>query len=557
MLIDDLREIQARHGYLPDAELKSLSERKGIPLYEIHGVAGFYPHFRQEPPPAASLRVCTDLSCHLHGACDVLETLRESVRYAGLDQWEVSGVSCLGQCDGAPAVSINGRSYRSMTGERLGRYVSRLAADGEIARQPARRTVNPGCIDPYEHPLAAESLKQWVSCGDAEGLVQAIKDSGLRGMGGAGFPTGVKWDLVRKTASGVKYAICNADESEPGTFKDREILYHYPHLVVEGLILGGLAVGADQGYLFLRHEYDREREVLERTIKAFYSAGYLGDGVLDSAHSFHLEIFDSPGGYICGEETALLEAMEGKRAEPRNKPPFPGTHGLHGRPTLLNNVETFAWVPAILRRGADWFRSQGVNGAVGRKYVALSGHVNRPGVYEIPLGTRVCDLIRDYGGGIAGGRELMAFSPGGTSSGFLPASMADISLDFKPLADAGSMLGSGAVIALAEGSDMVDLARNAVSFFRNESCGKCVPCRTGTEQLVRLLDTVLEGDVRPDALEPVADVAEAMELTSICGLGQAAALPLTSVLRHFPSAFPSRGCQPAGHGKKTGDGPDA
>ena len=328
MLIDDLREIQARHGYLPDAELKSLSERKGIPLYEIHGVAGFYPHFRQEPPPAASLRVCTDLSCHLHGACDVLETLRESVRYAGLDQWEVSGVSCLGQCDGAPAVSINGRSYRSMTGERLGRYVSRLAADGKIARQPARRTVNPGCIDPYEHPLAAESLKQWVSCGDAEGLVQTIKDSGLRGMGGAGFPTGVKWDLVRKTASGVKYAICNADESEPGTFKDREILYHYPHLVVEGLILGGLAVGADQGYLFLRHEYDREREVLERTIKAFYSAGYLGDGVLDSAHSFHLEIFDSPGGYICGEETALLEAMEGKRAEPRNKPPFPGTHGL-------------------------------------------------------------------------------------------------------------------------------------------------------------------------------------------------------------------------------------
>ncbi|MCY3714641.1 MAG: NADH-quinone oxidoreductase subunit NuoF [Gemmatimonadetes bacterium] len=557
MLIDELRAIQARHGFLPEEELKSLSEHKGIPLYEVHGVASFYPHFRLEPPPAASLRVCTDLSCHLHGACDVLETLRESVHYAGLDQWEVSGVSCLGQCDGAPAISINGRSYRSMTGERLGRYVSRLAADGKIARQPVRRTISPGCIDPNEHPLAAESLKQWVSCGDAEVLVQTIKDSGLRGMGGAGFPTGVKWDLVRKTASGVKYAICNADESEPGTFKDREILYHYPHLVVEGLILGGLAVGADQGYLFLRHEYDREREVLERTIKAFYSAGYLGDGVLDSVHSFDLEIFDSPGGYICGEETALLEAMEGKRAEPRNKPPFPGTHGLHGQPTLINNVETFAWVPAILRRGADWFQSQGVNGAVGRKYVSLSGHVNRPGVYEIPLGTRVCDLIRDYGDGVAGGRELLAFSPGGTSSGFLPASMADIPLDFQSLADAGSMLGSGAVIVLAEGTDMVDLARNAVSFFRNESCGKCVPCRTGTEHLVGLLDTILEGDARPDALETVADVAEAMELTSICGLGQAAALPLTSVLRHFPEAFASRGCRPEAHGEYIGGGSDA
>ena len=539
MLIDDLRKIQARHGYLPDEELKSLSERKGIPLYEAHGVASFYPHFRLEPPPEATLRVCTDLSCHLHGACDVLETLRETVDYAGLDQWEVSGTSCLGQCDGAPAVSINDGSYRSMSVDRLSGFVARLADNGKIGRQPFRRRINPGLIDPYDHPLAAGSLKQWVSGGDADRLVQTIKDSGLRGMGGAGFPAGVKWDLVRKTESEVKFAICNADESEPGTFKDREILYHYPHLVIEGVILGGLAVGANRGYLFLRHEYDREREVLEQTIRAFYSSGYLGDGILNSDRSFHLEIFDSPGGYICGEETALLEAMEGKRAEPRNKPPYPGTHGLHGRPTLINNVETFAWVPAIIQRGADWFRSQGTNGASGRKYIALSGHVERPGVYEIPLGTRVCDLIRDYGGGVSGGRKLKAFAPGGTSSGFLPASMAEIPLDFKPLADAGSMLGSGAVIVLAEGTDIVDLARNAVTFFRNESCGKCVPCRTGTEHLVRMLDAVLEGKGRSDTLDPVADTAEAMELTSICGLGQAAALPLTSALRYFPDEFES------------------
>ncbi len=537
MLIDDLREIQARHGYLPEEELKSLSERKGIPLYEAHGVASFYPHFRLEPPPAATLRVCTDLTCHLHGACDLLETLRETVDYAGLENWKVSGVSCLGQCDGAPAVSINDRSYRSMSPDRLSNYVARLAEDGRVARQPTRRRAYTGLIDPYGHPLAAESLKAWISDGNSDRILQTLKDSGLCGMGGAGFPTGVKWDLVRKAESEVKYAICNADESEPGTFKDREILYHYPHLVVEGLILGGLVAGANQGYLYLRHEYDREREVLEKTIRAFYSAGYLGDGVLNSEHSFHLEIFDSPGGYICGEETALLEAMEGKRAEPRNKPPFPGTHGLHGRPTLINNVETFAWVPAILRRGAEWFRSQGINGAAGRKYISLSGHVNRPGVYEIPLGTRVRDLIDNEGGGVSGGRKLKAFSPGGTSSGFLPASLADIPLDFKPLADAGSMLGSGAVIVLAEGTDMVDLALNAVTFFRNESCGKCVPCRTGTEHLVQLLEKVLEGNGRSDMLAPVKDVAEAMELSSICGLGQAAALPLTSARRHFPEEF--------------------
>ncbi len=551
MLIDDLREIQARHGYLPEAELKSLSERKGVPLYEAHGVASFYPHFRLKPPPGATLRVCTDLSCHLHGACDVLETLRETARYAGLDDWEVSGVSCLGQCDGAPAVSINDRSYRSMSEERLGRFVARLATEGKLARQPLRRRANRGLIDPYVHPRAAESLRQWVEDGDADRIVQAVKDSGLCGMGGAGFPTGVKWDLVRKTKSEVKYAICNADESEPGTFKDREILFHYPHLVIEGLTLGGLAVGASRGYLFLRHEYDREREALEKTIRAFYASGYLGDGILNSEHSFHLEIFDSPGGYICGEETALLEAMEGKRAEPRNKPPFPGTHGLHGRPTLINNVETFAWVPAILQRGADWFRSQGINGAAGRKYIALSGHVNRPGVYEIPLGTRVCDLIDNEGGGVSGGRRLKAFSPGGASSGFLPASMADIPLDFKPLADAGSMLGSGAVIVLAEGSDMADLARNAVTFFRNESCGKCVPCRTGTERLVRMLDVVLEGSDRSETMEPVEDVAEAMELSSICGLGQAAALPLTSALRYFPDEFKSR-CRHGANGPAAG-----
>ena len=546
MLIEDLREIQARRGYLPEDELISLSERKGIPLYEIQGVASFYPHFRFEPPPKATLRVCTDLSCHLHGACDVLEMLRETVEYAGLDNWEISGVSCLGQCDGAPAISINDRSYRAMSPDRLGNYVARLAEEGKIARQPTRRRLNQGQIDPYDHPLAAESLRKWISSGNSDRIVEVLKASGLCGMGGAGFPTGVKWELVRKTDSEVKYAICNGDESEPGTFKDREILYHYPHLVIEGLILGGLVVGANRGYLYLRHEYDREREVLEKTIRAFYSAGYLGDGVLNSEHAFHLEIFDSPGGYICGEETALLEAMEGKRAEPRNKPPFPGTHGLHGRPTLINNVETFAWVPAILRRGAEWFRGLGINGAAGGKYIALSGHVNWPGVYEIPLGTRVRDLIDNEGGGVSGGRKLKAFSPGGPSSGFLPASMADIPLDFKSLSDAGSMLGSGAVIVLAEGTDMVDIARNTVTFFRNESCGKCVPCRTGTVHLVQLLDRVLEGNGRPDTLAPVKDVAEAMELSSICGLGQAAALPLTSARRHFPEAFETLCRQGAG-----------
>lgn len=538
MLIEDLREIQSRYGYLPEEELKNLSESKGIPLYELNSVASFYPHFNLRPPCDYTLRVCTDLSCHLHGASDVLENLRETVDYAGLEDWEVTGVSCLGQCDGAPAISINNRCYRKMSGDRLGQFVTRLAADGKLNRQPFKRLIKRGQIDPYDDQiLNVGSLKEWAVDEDGSRIIQVIKDSTLCGMGGAGFPTGVKWELVSKAESEVKYVICNADESEPGTFKDREILYHYPHLVIEGIILGGLVVGARQGFIFLRHEYDREREVLARTIKKYYSLGYLGDNILNTKRAFHLKIFDSPGGYICGEETALLEAMEGKRAEPRNKPPFPGTHGLYGQPTLINNVETFAWVSSILQRGSEWFKTQGTNGAAGLKYIALSGHVEKPGVYEIQLGTRICDIIDEYGGGISGGRQLKAFSPGGISSGFLPASMADICFDFRSLSKIGSMLGSGGLIVVAEGSDMVDLALNAVTFFRNESCGKCIPCRTGTDHLVQMLDVVREGGAASELLEPVEDLAEAMRLTSICGLGQTAALPLISALKYFPDEF--------------------
>jgi formate dehydrogenase/NADH-quinone oxidoreductase subunit F len=556
MLIDDLKAIQHRHGYLPAEELRTLSERTRTPLYAIHGVASFYPHFRLDPPPRVQIRVCRDLSCHLHGACALLDTLTETVERAGLDGWDVQPVSCLGQCDGAPAVSINDRSYARVTLDRLAGYVEALAAGRPLRRQPLRRGVRPAQIDPYtdcglpsadcgmkqqviadQGPGVAspcEAVRQLLRDRDPDRVIAALKESGLRGMGGAGFPAGVKWALVRQTEGSVRYVVCNADESEPGTCKDRELLRTVPYLILEGMIVAGLVVGAARGYVFLRHEYDREREVLDRAIRRFYREGVLGEDVCGSGQAFHLEIFDSPGGYICGEETALLEAMEGKRAEPRNKPPFPGTHGLHGKPTLINNVETFAWIPAILLRGGAWFKSQGVNGAAGLKYIALSGHVRRPGVYEIPLGTTVRHLIEQCGGGIQDGRRLKAFMPGGASSGFLPASMADIPLDFAPLAKAGSMLGSGAVVAIAEGADMVDLARNVMTFFRNESCGKCVPCRTGTEQLVRMLDRVLDGDGDTALLDPVPDLAETMALTSICGLGQAASLPVTSMLKHFP-----------------------
>jgi NADH:ubiquinone oxidoreductase subunit F (NADH-binding)/NADH:ubiquinone oxidoreductase subunit E len=534
MLIDALKTIQKQHGYLPENELKAYSERAKIPMYEIHGVASFYPHFRLVPPSEVRIQVCTDMSCHLNGACNVFDSLTETLGYAGIEGWDIQPVSCLGQCDGAPAVAINDQSYTHMTEDKLADYIIKLAEGRTIRKQANKKRTKSKHIDPYPEPLSATALKDFLATTDKNHIIETLKESGIRGMGGAGFPTGVKWDLVRQTSDEVKYVVCNADESEPGTFKDRELLRIGSHLVIEGMILGALVIGAKQGYIFLRHEYNREREIIDQTIRQFYNAGLLGNDISGSGFTFDLEIFDSPGGYICGEETALLEAMEGKRAEPRNKPPFPGTHGLHGKPTLINNVETFAWIPAIMKHGGPWFKNQGVNGAAGLKYFALSGHVKKPGVYEIPLGTTVRDLIQKYGGGISGGRTLKAFAPGGASSGFLPASMAKIPLDFKPLADAGSMLGSGAVVVVAEDTDMVDLARNVITFFRNESCGKCVPCRTGTDHLVRMLDQVIDGAAHPNTLAPVSDVAEAMSLTSICGLGQAASVPVTSVLKHFP-----------------------
>jgi formate dehydrogenase beta subunit len=378
-------------------------------------------------------------------------------------------------------------------------------------------------IDPYPPDERYTALRGLEGDAAAEAAIAALKTAGLRGMGGAGFPTGAKWQMVRDAIGAPKYVVCNADESEPGTFKDRQILEEAPHLVLEGMGLAARIIGATEAILFLRHEYGRAREAVERELPAYHQV----------PGAIPLRIFLSPGGYICGEETALLEALESRRAEPRNKPPFPGTHGLYGRPTLINNVETFAWAPAILARGGDWFRDQGLNGAHGLKVMALSGDVKRPGVYEIALGLPARELIDRYGGGPSGG-PLKAFCPGGASAGFLPASLLDTPLEFNGLAKLGSMLGSGAVVAIGPDRCMLDLAWNLCRFFRNESCGKCVPCRSGSEKLVGLLERFRIGQGLPEDVALIEELAEAMRLTSICGLGQVAPAPFISALQHFP-----------------------
>jgi NADH:ubiquinone oxidoreductase subunit F (NADH-binding)/NADH:ubiquinone oxidoreductase subunit E len=537
VIFDELRAIQRRYRYLPKAELESLSQRSQIPLYQIHSVASFYPHFHLAPPSRAEILVCADMSCRLNGACALRAEL--AARFAGTraEDVQIKDVSCLGRCDRAPAVAVNDAIFDGVSAEQV-EQLARRAARGEEFHAEHPEVARMICAsDPYGENEKYGAVRRLLTTRDFDGVLAALQAAELRGLGGAGFPTSMKWDLVRKQADPEKCVVCNADESEPGTIKDRFILSHLPHLVVEGMMIAGLVTGAKKGILYIRHEYPLQEEIFGEELRRCVNAGLLGKRILGSELDFTLEVFVSPGGYICGEESALLEAIEGHRAEPRNKPPFPGQLGLWQKPTVINNVETFANVPQILARGAEWYKAAGVGGSRGLKFVGVSGHVMRPGVYEVPMGTAMGDVIYGNAGGIRGGRALKAFAPSGPSSGYLPASMADVRLDFKALAEVGSMLGSGAIVVCDETTCMLDMALTAVKFYRNESCGKCVPCRMGSQKMVELLSRWTQGNLSEAAyradLALLEELAQAMSLTSICGLGQIAPAPIQSVLKHF------------------------
>jgi formate dehydrogenase beta subunit len=528
-LIPSLNAIQREHGWLPREELTRLSRDTRRPLYEIEGLVSFYPHFRTAAPPKVEVTVCRDLTCWLHGADEQIAAIHE--RYGDGVEIEVREVSCIGRCDIAPAATVEERPVRAAEVP----DAVRSALDGD--EPPARAKTPPRSWpnDPYagSDPGERYATVKAMLAGHlaAEDAIQTIKESGLKGMGGAGFPTGAKWEIVAGQAAEPKYVICNADESEPGTFKDRQILAEQPHLVIEGMLVGMIVVGAEQGWVFIRHEYGLEEAEIRAELDAARAAGLLGEDVLGSGLRLDIEVFTSPGGYILGEESALIECMEGHRGEPRNKPPFPGTNGLWGKPTLMNSVETLAAVPIILQRGAQWWKDQGVNGGVGLKFFAISGDIAHPDVYCVPMGTTARELI-ELAGGLPEGVQLGGFQPGGASSNFLGPDRLDVPLDFKPLAEAGSMLGSGAVVVMGEGTNLLAAATNVLRFFRNESCGKCVPCRVGSHKAHRILTEALERGADADAIDDRIDrLEETVRLTSICGLGQVALGPVMSVLR--------------------------
>ncbi|MCE9605164.1 MAG: NAD(P)H-dependent oxidoreductase subunit E [Planctomycetia bacterium] len=569
MIVQELHKIQQRHGFLPKDELHELSHRLGTPLYRLNEVASFFPHFRLEPGPKVEVLVCHDMACHLRGGELMREELQRQFPEGSRDV-AVRPVSCLGRCDRAVAATVNGRLYVNCDAARLADTAKAIAAGTKPAHDrddsQARHAPQPWLCDVYQGKPEYRAARAFLANADADGFAAQLKDSDLRGMGGAGVPAHQKWTDVRNTAGDQKFIVCNADESEPTTFKDRELLLRTPHLIVEGMILAGLFTGATRGYVYVRHEYHEQIEAVQHEIDRAEALGACGANVFNSGRPFFLEVFESPGGYICGEQSALIEAMEDRRAQPRNKPPQLETNGLYDKPTLVSNVETFAWVPSIAIHGGAWYRDLGRPGCRGARFFSICGDVRKPGAYEVPCGITLGELIDDFAGGMAGKLKAVALS--GPSGGFVPATLPlaelsrgwqeklpksfvektlatklptydirDFPLDLQCSRDMGLMLGAGMMV-YAEGSNMLDHALNCLEFFRNESCGKCVPCRIGTQKMVEIAASFRNqaaSRAKPASWEPViADLAQAMELTSICGLGVVAPKPLTSVLKYFP-----------------------
>jgi NADH:ubiquinone oxidoreductase subunit F (NADH-binding) len=397
--------------------------------------------------------------------------------------------------------------------------------------------LDPEDIDGYIAAGGYGALRDILANRAPEDVINEIKGSGIRGRGGAGFPTGVKWDLARKSKGEVKYIICNADEGDPGAFMDRAVIEGNPHSVIEGMLIGAYAIGARHGYVYIRAEYPLAVERLKLALGQARERQFLGTGILGTDFAFDIEIKLGAGAFVCGEETALIASIEGKRGTPRPRPPYPAEFGLWGKPTLINNVETFANVPPILRRGGAWFAGIGTEHSKGTKVFALAGRVNNSGVIEVPMGMTLREIVFEIGGGIPDGARVKAVQTGGPSGGCIPEADLDIPVDYDSLAQAGSIMGSGGMVVMDDTSCMVDVAKFFMDFCRQESCGKCVPCRVGTVQMHDLLHRITGGAATADDMSLLEELCDLVKHTSLCGLGQAAPNPVLSTLRHFRDEY--------------------
>lgn len=517
----------------------------------------------------ANLMICAGTGCVASGSLKIKEALEQEIKKRGLDE-ELKTVltGCNGFCAQGPIMAVlpDDIFYEALKPEDIPHLVEEHFLKGRpvkklMYKEPEKKIEvpfmkdipffkhqilrvlrNKGLIDPENieeyiardgYMSAAKALTEMTPAK----IIKVIKDSGLRGRGGAGFPTGLKWEFCSKEESDVKYVLCNGDEGDPGAFMDRSVMEADPHSIIEGMIISARAIGAHQGYIYVRAEYPLAVERLKKAIAQCYERGLLGKNILHSGFDFDLDIYLGAGAFVCGEETALIHSIEGKRGMPRSRPPFPVHKGLHDKPTVLNNVETFANISPIILNGADWFRSLGTEKSTGTKVFALTGAVNNVGLVEVPMGIPLRTIIYDIGGGMIKGRTFKAVQTGGPSGGCIPAELVDINVDYESLAKVGSIVGSGGMVVLDDTNCMVSVAKFFLEFTQDESCGKCVPCRIGTKRLLEILDRITEGKGRDSDIELLQDLSSDIKTSSLCGLGQTAPNPVLSTIKYFRDEY--------------------
>ena len=575
-LLHALYLAQGQQGYISANVTRHVADVLGCTTADVEDVVSYYAMFHRTPVGTYVLQVCRTLSCALAGAERVIETLEETlgIRAGQTDptgMFTIQAMECLGACDRAPVMMVNNEHWHeSLAPEEAGPLVDRMKTEGlqalngchlqvEERRDWQGKTttpVRPKAMPDYEpvltkyaftpggftlehylqHQRGYEGLKKALTM-TPDAVIEDVKTSGLRGRGGAGFPTGLKWQFVDKKSPKPKFIVCNADESEPGTFKDHLLMERNPHLLVEGCLIGCYAIGSKAAYIYIRGEFYHLFPAMERAIEDARKAGFLGKNILGSGFDCEVYLHRGAGAYEAGEETALLESLEGKRAQPRFKPPFPASHGAWGCPTAVNNVETLCNVPLVMTRGAEWFAALGPEKNGGPKLFCVSGAVKRPGVFEAPMTVTLRELIFDYAGGPLDGRTLKAVIPGGSSVPILMPDQLDIPASFDDVAKAGSLLGSAAIMALDDTTDMVWLAENLLHFYRHESCGKCTPCREGTDWLYRLLHRMIAGQSSEKDIALLESVATQINGKTLCAFGDAAATPVLTTLKWFRPEF--------------------
>ncbi len=560
-LVPMLLYTQDEYGYISDDMIAEIARRLDLNTLQVTETLVYYSMLRQKPTGKHHIQICTNVSCMLRGGNQLFEHAKRKLEIGHKEMtadgvFSLEEVECIGACTGGPAMQVNYDFYEDLSPHKFDEIVDELDAGhkpspsaytfGAVHQRHAAETplisrlfgVNDSTqIDVYLRYQGYVAMEKALKQMTPEQVIEEVKKSNLRGRGGAGFPTGMKWSFVPKDPAKQKYIVCNADESEPGTCKDRPLMEMDPHQLIEGVVIAGRAVSAHNGYIYIRGEYRCVLDIMDRAIEEAYARGYLGKNILGSGFDFDLCTHTGAGAYECGEESALLESLEGKRGYPRIRPPFPAVVGLYGCPTVINNVETLSSVPAVIREGGEAYANRGTPKNGGTRLFCISGHVNRPGIYELPMGFNLRRMIQEVAGGIRGGKKLKAVIPGGSSCPLLKAEETDLPMDYDSVAKAGSMLGSGGLVVIDEETCMVDLARRIMHFYAHESCGWCIPCREGTAWLKKMLDRFHAGMGRAEDIPLIGELAKNMLGRTFCPLGDAAALPTISIVNKWRNEF--------------------